>query len=142
MRNSPGDDKQEDISRSLSIDVSDVGKDVASMGRILRAGFDMHFTKSCNKCWMELKSKLSKIDADDPTSKAPLLYLNMKVQPIPEHGRNCECAETEKLVAPLSKQDEIHVGCDVKLAGLITNSELNGMRGRCLGKALTEGRVW
>ena len=38
-----GDDKQEDIPCSLCVDVSDVGKDVASMGRMLRAGFDMHF---------------------------------------------------------------------------------------------------
>ena len=40
-----GDDKQGDIPCSLSMDVSNVGKDIVSMGRMLRAGFDIHFTE-------------------------------------------------------------------------------------------------
>ena len=45
-----GDDNQEDIPCSLSMDVSDVGKDVVSMGRMLRAGFDMHLIAHGHKC--------------------------------------------------------------------------------------------
>ena len=32
------------------------------------------------------------------------------------------------------------MGCEVEIAGLVTNVEVNGVRGRCLGKALSEGR--
>ena len=78
---------------------------------------------------------MSKIDEDDPNSDAPLFYLKMKVQPIPENGENSEGVESERLVAPLSKEDEIHVGCEVEIAGLVTNVELNDVRGKCLGKA-------
>ena len=115
-----------------------MGKHFASMGRMLRAGFDMYFTEKGCKRWMEHKGRQSKIEEDDPNREAPLLYLNMRFQPIPEHGRNGECAQTEKLVAPLSKNNEIHVGCEVELAGLMTSAELNGVRGRCLGKAQSE----
>ena len=73
-----GDDNQEDIPCSLCVDVSDVGKDVASMGRMLRAGFDMHFIEKGHKCWMEHKGRQSKFEEDDPNSEAPLFYLNMK----------------------------------------------------------------
>ena len=66
--------KQDDIPCSLSMDVSDVGKDVVSMGRMLRAGFDMHFTEKGHKCCMEHGGRLSKIDEDDPNSDAPLFY--------------------------------------------------------------------
>ena len=64
----------------------------------------------------------------------------MKVQPIPENGGSSECAASDRLVAPLSKEDEIHVGCEVEIAGLMTHVELNRVRGRCLGKAQSEGR--
>ena len=98
------------------------------------------FRHAFQKCWMEHKGRQSKIEEDDPNSEAPLFYLNIKIQPSPENGGSSACAEAEKLAAPLSKKDEIHVGCEVELAGLMTNAELNGVRGRCLGKALTEGR--
>ena len=99
--------------------MSDVGKDVMSMGRMLRAGFDMHSTEKVHKCWMEHGGRLSKIDEDDPNSDAPLFYLKMKVQPIPENGENSKGVESERLVAPLSKDDEIRVGCEVEIAGLV-----------------------
>ena len=81
-----GDDKQEDIPCSLSMDVSDVGKDVVSMGRMLQAGFDIHFIENGHKFWMVHKGRLSKIEEDDPHSVAPPFYLKMNVQPSPENG--------------------------------------------------------
>ena len=32
------------VPASIKVDVSDVARNVASMGRLLRAGFDLHFT--------------------------------------------------------------------------------------------------
>ena len=87
----PRDDKQEDIPCSLFVDVSDVDKDVASMARMLRDGFAMQFTKKGHKCWMEHKGRQSKIKEDDLNSEAPLFYLNMKIQPIPENGGSSAC---------------------------------------------------
>ena len=39
-----GEGAQKDIPDNLSMDVNDVAREVVSMGRLLRAGFDMHFT--------------------------------------------------------------------------------------------------
>ena len=39
-----GEGVQKDIPCSLSMGVSDVAREVVSMGRLLRAGFDVHFT--------------------------------------------------------------------------------------------------
>ena len=41
------------IPASIKVDVSDVARNVASMGRLLRAGFDLHFTNRGHTCWME-----------------------------------------------------------------------------------------
>ena len=38
---------------NLSMDVSDVAREVVSMGRLLRAGCDVHFTNKGHTCWME-----------------------------------------------------------------------------------------
>ena len=63
----------------------------------------------------------------------------MEVQPIPEDGGKSN-DEADRLVAPVNMEEEIPVGCEVEFAGLTTNVEWNGVRGRCLGRALTEGR--
>ena len=41
------------VPASIKVDVSDVARNVASMGRLLRAGFDLHFTNQGHTCWME-----------------------------------------------------------------------------------------
>ena len=40
------------VPASIKEDVSDVARNVASMGRLLRAGFDLHFTNHGHTCWM------------------------------------------------------------------------------------------
>ena len=86
------------------------------------------------------KHKLSKNREDDPNNEAPLFYLKMKVQPIPENGGSSDQEASDRLVAPLSKEDEIHVGCEVEVAGLVTRVDLTSVRGRCLGEAQRDGR--
>ena len=39
-----GQTNEAPIPASIKVDVSDVARNVASMGRLLRAGFDLHFT--------------------------------------------------------------------------------------------------
>ena len=34
----------------IKMDVSDIGKDVLAMGRLLRSGYDLHFTDRGHKC--------------------------------------------------------------------------------------------
>ena len=41
------------VPASIKVDVSDVARNVASMGRLLRAGFDLYFTNHGHTCWME-----------------------------------------------------------------------------------------
>ena len=41
------------VPASIKVDVSDVARIVASMGRLLRARFDLHFTNHRHTCWME-----------------------------------------------------------------------------------------
>ena len=76
-----------------------VTKDVASMGRLLRAGFDMHFTNSGHTCWMERAGQVCKIYEDDPNSEAPLYNLKVKVLPPPGD------AQCPLQVAPLFHHD-------------------------------------
>ena len=73
------------------MDVSDVGKNVASMGRLLRAGFDLHFTDHGHNCWMEKDEQMTKVYEDDPASEAPLYNMHLKVLPSPPE-RPCPCA--------------------------------------------------
>jgi hypothetical protein len=65
----------------IGVDVAEVGKDVASMGRILRAGFDMHYTNYGHTCWMERSGIRSTICEDDPNAVAPIYHLRFKVLP-------------------------------------------------------------
>ena len=41
------------VPASIKVDVSDVARNVASMGRLLRARFDFNFTNPSHTCWME-----------------------------------------------------------------------------------------
>ena len=58
------------VPASIKVDVSDVARNVASMGRLWRAGFDLHFTNHGHTCWM--------ISEDSPTSEAPLNSLDVE----------------------------------------------------------------
>ena len=42
------------VPASIKVDVSDVASNVASMGRLLRAGFDLHFTNHGHTCWRKM----------------------------------------------------------------------------------------
>ena len=56
----------------IMVDVSDVARNVALMGRLLRAGFDLHFTNHGHRCCMESGGLRTTISEDSPTSEAPL----------------------------------------------------------------------
>ena len=66
---------------------------------------------------MQHKCRQSKIEEDDPNSEAPLFYLNMQVQPIPEDGGKSN-VEADRLVAPVRMEAEIPAGCEVEIACL------------------------
>ena len=55
---------------SIKVDVSDVARNVAWMGRLLRAGFDLHFTNQGHTLWMENGGLRTTISEDSPTSEA------------------------------------------------------------------------
>jgi len=106
----------------LRIDVSEVGKNVAAMGRLLRAGFDLHFTKGGHESWMERDGARTTLFEDDPASEAPLFYMRVRVLPTPASRR-----EPGLIVAPLAAEVEIlEQGCEVQLAGLVREGCLNG----------------
>ena len=46
-------DEKESIPGQIKMDVSDVGKNVLSMGRLIRSGFDLHFTCNGHASWMK-----------------------------------------------------------------------------------------
>ena len=58
------------VPASIKVDVSDVARNVGSMGRLLRAGFDLHFTNHGHTCWMENGGLKTTISEDSPTSEA------------------------------------------------------------------------
>ena len=74
------------VPASIKVDVSDVARNVASMGRLLRARFDLHFTKHGHTCWMENGGLKTTISEDSPTSEALLYSLDVEV--LPTAGRN------------------------------------------------------
>ena len=83
------------VPASIKVDVSDVARNVASMGRLLRAGFDLHFADHGHTCWMESGGLRTTISEDSPTSAAPLYSLDVEVLPPP--GESCESRSPEKV---------------------------------------------
>ena len=75
------------VPASIKVDVSDVARNVASMGRLLRAGFDLHFTNHGHTCWTENGGLKTTISEDSPTSEAPLYSLDVEVLPPPGETR-------------------------------------------------------
>ncbi len=56
----------------LKVDVGDVAKNVVAMGRLLRAGNNLHFQNFGHTCWMEHGDHTVKLQEDDPTGEPPL----------------------------------------------------------------------
>ena len=79
-------EEQQNLRSRLRMDVSDVGKNVAAMGRLLRAGFDMHFTEGGHNCWMAKDNQTTTIYQDSPDSEAPLYFMRLRVLPVPDEG--------------------------------------------------------
>ena len=128
------------VPASIKVDVSDVARNVASMGRLLRAGFDLHFTNQGHTCWMENGGLKTTISEDSPTSEAPLYSLDVEVLPPP--GETCESRSTASArIAPIAMDDErVEEGNRVELAGLVRDVGLNG-RSICMGRA-PDGERW
>jgi hypothetical protein len=61
------------------MDASDDGENVASMGRLLRADFDIHFAHASYLFWMERDGQASTIFREDERSEAPLYYMRFRV---------------------------------------------------------------
>ena len=119
-----GQGDSERLEARLLVDVSDVGKNIASMGRLLRAGFDARFTRERHRCWMERDGQVATIFQDDERSEAPLYYMRLRVLPVPQQREE----RRGLLVAPISG-DEFHEGCEVEIAGLVRDQHLNGRAG-------------
>ena len=129
------------VPASINVDVSDVARNVASMGRLLRAGFDLHFTNHGHTCWIENGVLKTTISEDSPTSEAPLYSLDVEVLPPP--GEICESRSTASArIASIAMDDErVEEGSRVELAGLVRDVGLNGKRGICMGRA-PDGERW
>ena len=125
----------------IKVDVSDVARNVASMGRLLRAGFDLHCTKRGHTCWIENGGLETKISEDSPTSESPLYSLDVEVLPPPGVSSNGKTTVGAR-VAPIAAEDEqLEEGSIVELAGLVRPMGLNGQRGICMGRA-PDGERW
>ena len=74
-----GQTKEAPVPASIKVDVPDVARNVASTGRLLRAGFDLHVTNHGRICWMENGGLKATISEDRPTSEAPLNSLDVEV---------------------------------------------------------------
>ena len=83
------------IDASLKVDVSDVKRNAISMGRLVRSGFDLHFTECGRECWMEKDGVRVKVHEDDPRSDAPFYHLSWRLcrrrGPGQMHGRGRRC---------------------------------------------------
>ena len=95
---------EERMAGRLKMDVSDVGKNVASMGRMLQAGLDLHFTNRGHDCWMEKDGQRTSVQEDDATCDAPLYFVELQVLPVPTQrfGESSLDKEPMCLVAPIS----------------------------------------
>ena len=119
----------------IKVDVSDVARKVASMVRLLRAGFDLHFTNHGHTCWTENGGLKTTISEDSPTSEAPLCSLDLEVLPPLRDTCKSKPAPGAR-VAPIAADEErVEESSRVELAGLVRDIGLNGKRGICMGRA-------
>ena len=128
------------VPASIKVDVSDVARNVASMGRLLRAGIRSALHESRPHCWVENGGLKTTTSEDSPTSEAPLYSLDVEVPP---PGEICESRSTASARnAPIVMNDErVEEGTRVELAGLVRDVGLNGRRGICMGRA-PDGERW
>ena len=71
------------------------------MGRLLRPGFDSHFTNRGHTCWMEPE--------DSSTSEAPLDSLDVEVLPppgVPSNGKTADGARAAHIAAENERLEE------------------------------------
>ena len=93
------------VPASIKVDESNVARNVASMGRLLRAGFDLHFTNHGHTCWMENGGLKTTISEDSPTSEALLYSLDVEVLLPP--GEICESKPAAGArIAPIAVDEE------------------------------------
>ena len=118
-----------DMSGKVAVDVAEVGQNLFSLGRMCRSDFDFHFTEFGHTCWMERNGQTALIEESDYDTDAPLFYARVKVQPLMLQDVKPEDSTT-LLVAPV-QQSGLYAGCEVKLAGLESQKELNGSTARC-----------
>ena len=118
------------IPASIKVDVSDVARNFASMGRLLRVGFDSHLTNFGHTCWMQNGRQQTPIKEDSPTSEAPLHSLDVEVLPLGE-----DKSTVGARVAPIAAAEceQLEEGSKVEMAGLVQDLGLNGQNGICLG---------
>ena len=136
-----GQTNEAPIPASIKVDVSDVASNVASMGRLLRAGFDLHFTNRGHTCWMDNGGLETTISEGSNTSVAPLHSLDVEVPPPLEESSNGKTAVGAR-VAPIAAEEErVEEGSRVELAGLVRDVSLNGRRRICMGHA-PDGERW
>ena len=93
------------IPASITVDVFDVTRNFPSMGTLLRAGFDMHFTNHGHTCWMEIGSSKTTISEDSPTPDVPLYSLDVEVLLPPGEFSSVRTAVGAR-VAPIAADDE------------------------------------
>ena len=130
-----GQSNEAPVPASMKVDVSDVASKVAPVNRLLKAGFDLHFTNHGPPCWMENGGLKTAISEDSATSGAPLHTLDVEVSPPPGELSNGNTAVGPR-VAPITAGDvRLEKGSRVELAGLVQDMGLNGQRGVCMGAA-------
>ena len=136
-----GQTNEAPIPASIKVDVSDVARNVTSKCRLLRAGFDLHFTNHEHACKMEKGGLITTISEDSPTSDGPLYSLDVEVLPPPGEFSSGRTAVGAR-VAPSAAEDErLEDGSRLELAGLVRDMVLNGQRGICMGRA-PDGERW
>ena len=95
------------------MDVSDMGKNVLSMGRLIRSGFDLHFTQNGHSSWMTEAStgRIIRLYADNGDAEAPLFYTKIAIRDPADQGRTAAAIDT---------------GDVMRIVGLRTQTEYNG----------------
>ena len=124
------------IPASIKVDVSDVARNFASMGRLLRVEFVSHLTNFGHTCWMQNGRQQTTIKEDSPTSEAPLYRLDVEVLPplgALGEGKSTAGARVAPIAAAEFEQPE--EGSKVEMASLVQDMGLNGQKGICLGRA-------
>ena len=129
------------IPASIEVDVSDVARNVASMGRLLRGRFDLHFTNRGHTCWMESGDQKTTISEDSPTSEAPLYRLDVEALPPPGAFSNGRTAAGATAAPIAAGNEHLEEDSRVELASVLRDLGLNGQRSICMGRA-PDGERW